>query len=211
MGYQDYIVITKETGLSVRKGPGKNSPIVGTLKKGTRVTVKDSKTPWKQLTNGRWVHGDYLSPALDGPNMGDITIQLRGIIPNAVKSRDNQSIPLPTKLIQKINLHSKIVVNPWVNGNTYHVLISHPSISGDDETLLNSLVGGISGGAAKAFGTKLSWTSIKALGILVKQGFTAVVGVAGGLLAPTHLGIISKPITLKFNDGLTVMYFICKK
>lgn len=47
--------------LNVRKGPGTNNSIVGTLKNGTKVTVYEEKSGWSRIGTNKWVSNSYLS------------------------------------------------------------------------------------------------------------------------------------------------------
>ncbi|MFV0406958.1 MAG: SH3 domain-containing protein [Propioniciclava sp.] len=51
------------TALNVRTGPGTRHPVVTILKKGAKVTLSGRFAGnWRQLTNRRWVHSNYLTP-----------------------------------------------------------------------------------------------------------------------------------------------------
>ncbi len=210
MSVADYAVRTKKNPLNVRAGPGRQHRIVGRLPNDTRVTVKDSKAPWKQLESGNWVHGDYLKPPDSGPNTGSVIVHLRGIIPKTVRYLDNQEIPLPTTMIEHVHPRSKITVYPWNNANTYIVLISHPSWSGDTQALVQGATGGIiTGGVKAAAGQTLSWASVKALGLAAVKALSVVTGFVVGTLAPVKGGTARKVLELQ-SGGLTVQYVVSK-
>jgi hypothetical protein len=123
---------------------------------------------------------------------------------------DNQEIPLPTTLIQHIHPESRITVQPWQNANTYTVLISHPSWSGDLQGLFRSTLGGAATGTAKAAGRKtLSWASVKALGFVAVKAMSVIVGAAVGAVAPVKGGTMRQVLELK-SGGLTALYFVSK-
>ena len=57
-------VATNSSNLRVRKGPGTGSPVLGSLKKGTRVTVKSANGNWAYITFGSlkgWSSLTYLA------------------------------------------------------------------------------------------------------------------------------------------------------
>ena len=54
-------VSTESKNLNVRKSASINSKIVGSLKKGTKVTVTGTKGNWSKIGTNRWVSTSYLS------------------------------------------------------------------------------------------------------------------------------------------------------
>ena len=52
-------VATKSSNLNVRNGP--NGTIIGSLSKGSKVTVYETSGSWSRIGNNRWVSTDYLS------------------------------------------------------------------------------------------------------------------------------------------------------
>ena len=53
--------VTANSGLNVRSGASTNNSIVGTLKKGTAVTVYEERNGWARIGNNQWVSAQYLS------------------------------------------------------------------------------------------------------------------------------------------------------
>lgn len=60
VNYTRYVA-TQSANLNVRSGPGTNYSIVGSLKKGTKVTVSATSGSWSQIGTRKWVSTSYLS------------------------------------------------------------------------------------------------------------------------------------------------------
>lgn len=60
VNYTRYVA-TQSANLNIRSGPGTNYRIVGSLKKGTKVTVTATSGSWSQIGSGKWVSTSYLS------------------------------------------------------------------------------------------------------------------------------------------------------
>lgn len=60
VNYTRYVA-TQSANLNVRSGPGTNYRIVGSLKKGTKVTVSATSGSWSQIGTNKWVSTSYLS------------------------------------------------------------------------------------------------------------------------------------------------------
>lgn len=54
-------VNTKSSNLNVRNGPGTGYKVVDSLKKGTKVTVYETKSGWSRIGKNRWVSSNYLT------------------------------------------------------------------------------------------------------------------------------------------------------
>lgn len=53
--------VNVNTSLNVRSGIGTNSPIVGTLSRGTQVIEYETNSGWSRIGNSEWVSSQYLS------------------------------------------------------------------------------------------------------------------------------------------------------
>lgn len=60
VNYTRYVA-TQSKNLNVRSGPGTNYGIVGSLSKGSRVTVVGTSGSWSRIGTSRWVSSEYLS------------------------------------------------------------------------------------------------------------------------------------------------------
>ena len=60
VNYTRYVA-TQSAPLNVRSGPGTNYNIVGSLSKGTKVTVVATRGKWSRIGTNRWVSSEYLS------------------------------------------------------------------------------------------------------------------------------------------------------
>lgn len=60
-GFKSYKVqVTAKSGLNVRKGPGANYGRVGTLAKGTKVTIFAKSGEWGRIGTNKWVNLNYV-------------------------------------------------------------------------------------------------------------------------------------------------------
>ena len=60
VNYTRYVA-TQSAPLNIRSGPGTNYNIVGSLSKGTKVTVMATSGKWSRIGTNRWVSSEYLS------------------------------------------------------------------------------------------------------------------------------------------------------
>jgi uncharacterized protein YgiM (DUF1202 family) len=56
-----YTAYTTASTLNIRKGPGTNYKTVGSLKKGSKVTVYETKNGWARIGDNKWVSTSYLT------------------------------------------------------------------------------------------------------------------------------------------------------
>lgn len=61
-------IVTRESRLRVRSGPGPNYAVVGYRNNGDTVVVAERSGEWVRIAPGQWVHGDYVREAAGSPD-----------------------------------------------------------------------------------------------------------------------------------------------
>lgn len=121
VNYTRYVA-TKSDILNVRKGPGKNYDVVGSLKKGTKVTVTQVDGSWSKIGKNRWVSSAYLSAVPVKSSSSAASISYKTKVNSTYKFKSN------TKLYSKSNLSGTVY---QYKAGTSAKVISHVSATVD--------------------------------------------------------------------------------
>ena len=111
-------VNTKSLALNVRKGPGTDYDIVGTLPRGTQVLVHETKKGWARIGSSKWVTLDYLSKSKP-VNEKTMYVDTNALNLNVRKSPGGKvftSIPKGTKVIVVAEENGWSQINSPVEG-----------------------------------------------------------------------------------------------
>ena len=122
VNYTRYVA-TESLPLNVRSGPGTGYGLVGSLKRGTKVTVTEVSGGWSKIGSGKWVNSGYLSstPVNSGGGSSSSTSY-------STKVNGTYKLKAATALYSKSNLTG---TRYDYKANTTVKVISHASTSVD--------------------------------------------------------------------------------
>ncbi|WP_296648027.1 SH3 domain-containing protein [Romboutsia sp. 13368] len=118
---------TADSGLNVRKGPSTSYSKVGTLSKGTAVTVYSTSNGWSKITaNGieGYVSSAYLSSTKPSTSNGSSSSSTKTMYATADSGLNVRKGPSTTTYLKMIFYHQNIYLNELISDSNFESFVS---------------------------------------------------------------------------------------